>query len=293
MRVRVGQASMERQSQIRKTAPADREFVLTANDFRSLVSRVRELTGIVLGDSKRDLVYGRLGRRLRLRGCASFADYIALLDGPDGEDEKVDLVNAITTNLTSFFREPHHFEALAKTVLPGLTAAPSRRLRIWSAACSSGEEPYSIGMVLQKTIADLHRWDARILATDIDTEMIATSRVGVYELAKTIAIPRELARGQMSKVDANTVEMSPRLKELIRFQPLNLLGPWPFGGLFDVIFCRNVVIYFDKETQRRLFDRFADSLVPGGWLFVGHSESLFRVSDRFEHLGRTIYRKIR
>ncbi len=266
---------------------------MTANDFKSIVSRVRELTGIVLGESKRDLVYGRLGRRLRLRGCASFADYIALLDGPDGEDEKVDLVNAITTNLTSFFREPHHFEALAKTVLPSLAAAPSRRLRIWSAACSSGEEPYSIAMVVQKTIADVQHWDARILATDIDTEMIATSRSGLYELAKTVAIPRELARGQITKVDANIVEMSPRLKELIRFRPLNLLGPWPFRGLFDVIFCRNVVIYFDKDTQRRLFDRFADALVPGGWLFVGHSESLFRVSDRFEHLGRTIYRKIR
>ena len=284
---------MEILAPLHRSEPAGREFILTAAEFASIVNRVRETTGIVLGETKRDLVYGRLGRRLRARGCTSFADYLALLDSPEGEDEQTELVNAITTNLTSFFREPHHFEALAKTVLPGLAQAPGRRLRIWSAACSSGEEPYSIAMVVQKTLPDLARWDARILATDIDTGMIAASRAGVYELAKTAAIPREMARGRMAKMDADTVEMSQELKELIRFRPLNLLGPWPFRGTFDVIFCRNVVIYFDKETQRRLFDRFADALAPGGWLFIGHSESLFRVCDRFQHLGRTIYRKTR
>ncbi len=273
--------------------PATREFALTARDFDAIRARVREAAGIVLGDTKRDLVYGRLGKRLRVRGCTSFADYLAFLDGPDGVDEQVELVNALTTNLTGFFREPHHFEALAKTVLPELAQAPGRRLRIWSAACSSGEEPYSIAMVVHKSLPEIRSWDARILATDIDTDMIATSRAGIYDAAKAAPIPREIARGRVLKADADMVEMSPALKELIRFRPLNLLGPWPFQGPFDVIFCRNVVIYFDKETQCRLFDRFADMLPLGGWLFIGHSESLFRVSDRFQHLGRTIYRKIR
>ena len=284
---------MQQQSSVLRSNPADREFSLTKSDFVSIVKRVHNSTGIVLGENKRDLVYGRLGKRLRLRGCASFAEYLALLDGPDGEDEQVELVNAMTTNLTSFFREPHHFEALENTVLPNQLGAQSRRLRIWSAACSSGEEPYSIAMVLQKAMSNIQRWDARILATDIDTEMIATSRAGVYDVAKAASIPRDLARGRVMKVDADTVEMSPSLKDLVRFRSLNLLGPWPFGGSFDVIFCRNVVIYFDKDTQRTLFNRFADVLPKGGWLFIGHSESLFRVSDRFEHLGRTIYRKVR
>ncbi len=273
--------------------PAAREFALTARDFDAIRSRVRGAAGIVLGDSKRDLVYGRLGKRLRARGCASFAEYVAFLDGPDGGDEQVELVNALTTNLTGFFREPHHFETLAKTILPALAEAPSRRLRIWSAACSSGEEPYTIAMVLHKAIPDLRGWDARILATDIDTDMIARSRAGLYDVSKAAAIPRDIARGRVIKADADTVEMSPALKDLIRFRPLNLLGPWPFRGMFDVIFCRNVVIYFDKDTQCRLFDRFAEVLPLGGWLFIGHSESLFRVSERFQHLGRTIYRKIR
>ena len=270
---------------------AAREFALTGRDFDAIRVRVREAAGIVLGDTKRDLVYGRLGKRLRVRGCASFADYLAFLDGPDGGSEQVELINALTTNLTGFFREPHHFETLASTVLPELAKGPGRRLRIWSAACSSGEEPYSIAMVVHRTVADLRAWDARILATDIDTEMIATSRAGLYDAAKATPIPRDMARGRVIRADADMVEMAPALKELIRFRPLNLLGPWPFRGPFDVIFCRNVVIYFDKETQRQLFDRFADMLPVGGWLFIGHSESLFRVSDRFQHLGRTIYRK--
>ena len=272
-----------------------REFALTERDFRAIVVRVRQATGIVLGDNKRDLVYGRLGRRLRVLGCRSFAEYLAILDGPDAELEHEALVNAITTNLTGFFREAHHFNALSKEVLARLVRSPlpDRRLRIWSAGCSSGEEPYSIAMTVHRTVPDLKRWDARILATDIDTDMIATSQAGRYDVAKTAPIPPELRRSHVRPVDEATVEMSDALKALIRFKPLNLLEPWPMRGLFDAIFCRNVVIYFDKETQRALFDRFADMLSPEGWLFIGHSESLFRVCDRFQHLGRTIYRKLR
>jgi chemotaxis protein methyltransferase CheR len=272
----------------------DLDFTLTLREFKAIAQRVHDRAGIVLGDSKRDLVYGRLGRRLRKLGCSSFTEYLQLLDGQDGADEQAVMINAITTNLTGFFREAHHFEALAKDTLPELARSPSqeRRLRIWSAGCSSGEEPYSIAMTVQRALPTVDRWDARILATDIDTNMVAASAAGVYEAAKADPIPPDLRRRFVTSLDEDTVEMSDRLKRMISFKPLNLLQPWPMRGPFDVIFCRNVVIYFNKDTQKTLFDRFADMLTPNGWLFIGHSESLFRVSDRFRHLGRTIYRKV-
>jgi chemotaxis protein methyltransferase CheR len=272
-----------------------REFAFNNDDFQEIARRVRDRTGIVLGEAKRELVYGRLGRRLRACGCNSFNGYLALLDGPDAADEQLAMVNAITTNLTGFFREPHHFEALANDALPAMIRSPSqgRRLRIWSAGCSSGEEPYTIAMTVLSVLPAQEKWDALVLATDIDTNMIAACRAGLYDAAKAEPIPAELRRRFVSQVDADTVEMTPALKQVIRFRPLNLLHPWPMTGKFDVIFCRNVVIYFDKDTQRTLFDRYADMLKPDGWLFIGHSESLFRVSDRFRHLGRTAYRKMR
>ena len=250
----------------------------------------------MLSDAKRNLVYGRLGRRLRTLGCSSFEAYLALLDdGPDAEAEHAAMINAITTNLTGFFREPHHFETLAKQAIPEVIKSPGhdRRLRIWSAGCSSGEEPYTIAMTVLRALPAADNWDALILATDIDTNMIATGRAGVYEAEKVAPVPPEARRRFVEPVDADTVEMAPALKQIIRFKPLNLLNPWPMRGKFDAIFCRNVVIYFDKDTQRALFNRYADLLKPEGWLFIGHSESLFRVSDRFRHLGRTTYRKVR
>lgn len=204
------------------------------------------------------------------------------------------MINAITTNLTGFFREPHHFAALKDEVLPELLRAPAqeRRLRIWSAGCSSGEEPYSIAMTLKRALPTAQNWDALVLATDIDTNMIATCRAGVYDPDRVEPVPADLRRRFVIGAGADTVEMAPALRQMIRFRPLNLLEPWPMRGKFDVIFCRNVVIYFDKDTQHTLFDRYADILKPDGWLFIGHSESLFRVSDRFRHLGRTMYRKL-
>ncbi len=205
------------------------------------------------------------------------------------------MVNAITTNLTGFFREPHHFETLARNIIPELARSNShgRRLRIWSAGCSSGEEPYSIAMTVLSALPQRNQWDALVLATDIDTNMVATGQAGLYDGVRTEPVPPELRRRYVRPVDQDVMEMAPELKRIIRFKPLNLLQPWPMRGMFDVIFCRNVVIYFDKDTQRALFDRYADILKPDGWLFIGHSESLFRVSDRFSHLGRTTYRKIR
>lgn len=272
-----------------------REFSFLERDFLKIAKLVKEQTGIVLGERKRNLVYGRLSRRLRALGIDNFSDYCTRLEGPEGESECRLMVNAITTNLTGFYREAHHFEFLAKEVLAGIAKSPSaadRRLRIWSAGCSSGEEPYSIAMTVQKAFENGTRWDAKILATDIDTEMIATAKAGCYPVGYAAPIPDAMQRQFVRQSDDQNIVMSETLKSLIVFKPLNLFDSWPMQGPFDAIFCRNVVIYFDSDAKRVLFDRFADILKPGGWMFIGHSESLFRVSDRFRHVGRTIYRRL-
>lgn len=268
------------------------EAPLTAEDFQAIVAMVRKSSGIVLTAGKRELVYSRLRRRLRALNLDSFAAYRAIVEGPDGDAERVRMINAITTNLTGFFRERHHFDFLGNELLPNLPRT-NRRLRVWSAGCSSGEEPYTLAMTLRGAMPDIDRWDARILATDIDTDMVALGAAGRYPMERTAAIPAELRRAHVKRIDSETVEMGPELKSLIAFRSLNLLGPWPMKGQFDVIFCRNVVIYFDKATQRTLFDRFAELLVPNGHLFVGHSETLHNITDRFDHIGRTIHRRVR
>jgi chemotaxis protein methyltransferase CheR len=271
------------------------EFRLLERDFQKIVELVREHAGIVLGERKRELVYGRLSRRLRELGFTDFSDYCAYLESPEGESERGMMVNAITTNLTGFFREAHHFEFLAKEVLAamaGSRSATGRRLRIWSAGCSSGEEPYSIAMTVREALGDDARWDAKILATDIDTQMVATAKAGHYPSSRTESIPPAMRRKFVRPIDDGSIEMSEALKSMVVFKPLNLFDPWPMQGPFDAIFCRNVIIYFDTDAKRALFDRFAEILKPGGWMFIGHSESLFRLSDRFRHVGRTIYRRI-
>jgi len=274
-----------------RARPASESSISEA-EFLAIAGMVRAQAGIVLSPSKRDLVFGRLNRRLRILGLTNFTDYIAFLDSPDGQDECGEMINALTTNLTSFFREPHHFTFLADTVLAQLWKEnPKRRIRIWSSACSSGEEPYSIAMVLQKSMPNKRSSDARILATDIDTNMVETARQGLYPASRATGIPAEFARSRVKQA-GDMVAMPDELKQLITFNQLNLLEPWPMRGPFDVIFCRNVVIYFDKDTQRVLFDRMADLLTPRGYLFIGHSETLSRVCDRFDSLGRTIYRKL-
>lgn len=270
------------------------EFAFEDDDFETIVGLVREQTGIVLGHHKRDLVYGRLTKRLRAIGLNAFAEYCELLQSADGEAERRMMVNAITTNLTGFFREPHHFEFLGSKVLAPIVrdaTAQTRRIRIWSAGCSSGEEPYSIAMTLREAIGRGIGWDAKILATDIDTDVLSIAAAGRYEADRAKSIPASLRQQYVDGSRADTVQMSESLTSLIVFKQLNLFNPWPMSGPFDAIFCRNVVIYFNKDDQRVLFDRFAELLVPGGWLFIGHSETLFRVSDRFRHMGRTIYQR--
>ena len=269
------------------------EASLSEADFAAFADLVRRTAGIVLGPSKRELVFGRLSRRLRALGLQTFSQYRALVESGEGEAERGEMINALTTNLTSFFRESHHFDFLADDVLARLLRERTdRRIRLWSAACSSGEEPYSIAMTLHKALVGKGKWDARVLATDIDTEMVRTAQAGIYDADRARAIPAAYA-SLVARQPDGSVEMTDVLKQRIAFKPLNLLGDWPMQGKFDAVFCRNVVIYFDKDTQRKLFDRLADLIAPGGTLFIGHSETLSGVSDRFENLGRTIYRRLK
>ncbi len=272
------------------------EFEFSDRDFQRVRRIINEVAGISLADGKRELVYSRLSRRLRQRGLRRFEDYCDLLETQDDTAELGEFVNALTTNLTSFFREPHHFEFLARELLPALIRERgfgTRRLRVWSAGCSTGEEPYSIAMVLRETLPATG-WDVKILATDLDSNVLATAGQGIYELGRVKDLPEARLRRWFQKgrgAQAGWVRVAPALRELITFRRLNLMDDWPMRGAFDIVFCRNVVIYFDKPTQRVLFERFADQLVEQGHLFVGHSESLFKVTERFAPLGKTIYQR--
>jgi len=273
------------------------EFKFTDRDFNYIKTLVANNTGIVLSDAKRSMVYSRLARRLRSLSIGKFSDYCDLLKTED-EEELVNFVNAITTNLTSFFREKHHFEYLAKTLIPHWqkTRQDTRRIRIWSAGCSTGEEPYSIAITLQEHFPQLDSWDVKILASDLDTNVVAKAQAGIYDESRIEGLPKKLVNNWFRKGkndQSGLVKVSPYLQDLITFKQLNLLHDWPFKGGFDLIFCRNVVIYFNKDTQRVLADRYANNLKNDGVLFLGHSESLFKVSDRFSLVGNTVYNKVR
>jgi chemotaxis protein methyltransferase CheR len=271
-----------------------REFDFGNEDFEALRKLVKQLTGINLSDQKRELVYGRLARRLRALQLQSFAEYRHLL-AHDGGQEIAQFCNAITTNLTAFFREPHHFDYLREQVLaPMVNSSTPRRLRIWSAGCSTGEEPYSLAMTVLETLPDVRRWDVRILATDLDSDVLERGRRGVYteERLKNMTLQRR-SRFFRERRDREglSYEAAPELKSLITFKQLNLMHALPMRGPLDAIFCRNVVIYFDKDTQRDLFTRVAQLQQPGNLLFLGHSESLFKVSEQYALIGKTIYRR--
>jgi chemotaxis protein methyltransferase CheR len=277
-------------------APRAREFEFGNEDFEALRKLVKEITGINLSDQKRELVYGRLARRLRVLHLRTFADYRDLL-ASDGGREIGEFCNAITTNLTSFFRESHHFEYLRDQVLQPMVAnrTASRRVRIWSAGCSTGEEAYSLAMTVIESIPDLRTWDVKILATDLDSDVLAKAQRGIYAAERVRAIgPQRLSRffaERRGGRDGATYEVKPELTSLITFKQLNLMHPLPMKGPLDAIFCRNVVIYFDKDTQRELFSRIAQLQRPGNLLFLGHSESLFKVSESYTPIGKTVYRR--
>jgi chemotaxis protein methyltransferase CheR len=272
------------------------DFQLTDAEFDRIRVLVREHTGISLSETKRQLVYGRLARRLRALKLTTFGEYIELLERGEA-DELEEFTNAVTTNLTSFFREPHHFEYLAQQALPELVArdAGRNRLRVWCCAASTGEEPYSIAMILREAQSLLAGWDVKLLATDLDSNVLAQGKAGVYTRDRFGTVSgKRVSRffTEVARDGAKRLSATDELRNLVTFKQLNLMHEWPMKGPFDAIFCRNVIIYFDKDTQRALFERMAALQRPGDFLFLGHSESLYRVSDRYELIGRTIYRRV-
>lgn len=269
------------------------KFELSDSDFQRLREIVYSRTGIALSEAKRELVYGRLSRRLRKLQVRTFAEYLQLVEGGDPE-ELQELTNAITTNLTSFFRENHHFEQLADEVLPDIERRrqSTKRVRLWSAGCSTGEEPYSIATVIREKLGHLRDWDIKLLATDIDSNVLATADEGRYPGERFRGIsPERLRRFPPCDENHEFRGADQALRSLITFKRLNLLDPWPMQGPFDAIFCRNVIIYFDKDTQKRLFERMARLQEPGSWLFIGHSENLFNVTTQYRLVGRTVYQR--
>ncbi|MEO8778101.1 MAG: protein-glutamate O-methyltransferase [Rhodanobacter sp.] len=274
------------------------ELALGDDDFQFLRKFVLEHCGISLGEHKRQLVQSRLLRRLRALGLKQFSSYCELLRR-DPCGELGELASVISTNVTAFFREAHHYDLLATDLLPRWLEQKRRggdRLRIWSAGCATGEEPYALAMVLAEAIEQHGDTgvDAKILATDLSPRALETARAGIYSLERLAGITDDYRRRWMLRGSGEYegfASVHPRLRELVSIQPLNLLHAWPMRGPFDAIFCRNVVIYFDQPTKQRLFRRFAQLLPAGGYLFLGHSESLHGINDEFELVGRTIYRK--
>ena len=272
------------------TAASDtREFVFADRDFRRICALIRERAGIALADSKRDMVYSRLVRRLRALGMQTFAEYLdALQAGNEDASEWQAFTNALTTNLTAFFREAHHFEHLAKF----LTTRRESSIPIWCSAASTGEEPYSIAMTACEAFGTL-KPPVTILASDVDTNVLDTAQAGVYPLDRIRQLSDERRRRFFQR-GTGTMEgycrVRAELRALIEFRPLNLLDrDYGLKPGYAAIFCRNVMIYFDKQTQYEILARLRPLLVPDGYLYAGHSESFFHAADLFQSCGHTVY----
>jgi chemotaxis protein methyltransferase CheR len=259
--------------------------------FERISQLVGRLTGINLHPGKHELVRARLTNRLRILGLRSFDAYMEYLEHDHPEEELVAMIEAMTTNKTSFFREPQHFGYLCRQVVPGLR---NRKIRVWSAGCSSGEEPYSTAILLDEAISDHALWDIGILATDLSSHMIAHARNGIYDKNHLREVPPLLISKYFTCIETRPVrryQVIEPLRRRVHFARLNLMGQWPMRGPFDVIFCRNVMIYFDKFTQEQLVNRFWKLLKPGGHLFVGHSESLAGSPHKFRYVQPATYVK--
>lgn len=273
----------------------DGEFPLTAADFRALAEIMHAESGIHLPESKAALVYSRLAKRLRALGLKNFRDYVAFIAEPGETEERARLLMALTTNVTRFFREPHHFEHLIETVLAPRADAVRRggSLRLWSAACSTGQEPYSMALAVLSVWPAAADLDIRILATDIDRSVVEIGKAGAYSAEAVEPIPAALRNRWLHKDQsaARTWRVGPEARALVSFKQLNLIGQWPMKKPFDIIFCRNVVIYFEEATQTALWARFRQQMAGDARLYVGHSE---RVGDAgFESDGQTVYRLAR
>ena len=274
----------------------DGSFAITDSEFRWLRDLIHAHTGIALSTHKRALLCSRLSKRLRHHRLVRFADYYRLLNEQDADgSELMEMINAITTNKTDFFREPHHFAFLRERLPPSLRARDPARLRVWSAGTSTGEEAYSIAMTLRDIGDTAGVSDIRILATDIDTRVLAHAMRGVYTTEQIGHVPPALRQRWFllgHGAHAGQVRVKPELQELIRFRHLNLMdNPWPMQGPFDVIFCRNVIIYFDRPTQQQLIARFARLLRADGYLVLGHSESIHDSSVGLQHVAPSVYQR--
>lgn len=267
----------------------DREFKYRQSDFRAIAAILREEAGISLPDGKAPLVYARLVKRLRSLNLNNFADYVALLRGANSEGERRFMLTALTTNVTRFFREPHHFEHLRSNVLTSLVQSREMgRVRLWSAACSTGQEPYSMAAVVADVVPNAARSNLKILATDIDPTVLEQAETGFYDSID--GVPPAMRR--WFERDGSGWSVDPALRSLITFKCLNLNARWPVRGPFDAIFCRNVAIYFDQEIQARLWDSFAGVMQPGATLYIGHSERVSGpAATAFDNVGITTYRR--
>ncbi|NEX20642.1 chemotaxis protein CheR [Thiorhodococcus mannitoliphagus] len=272
-----------------ESATREREFHFTPADFKQIRALIYEHAGISLSDGKVDMVYSRIARRLRATGLNTFQGYLSFLD--ENPEEWQHFTNSLTTNLTSFFREEHHFPVLAERLLEA-KGKGQNPVTLWSSACSTGEEPYSMAMT---AVDAFGTWTppVKILATDLDTNVLTQAHKGIYPIERIEKLPQEVRKRffQRGKGDkAGMVRVRPELRALVSFHPLNLLdGDWPMRGRFDAIFCRNVLIYFDKPTQYKLLAHFHPLLREEGLLFVGHSESLTHAADLFRLRGKTVY----
>ena len=267
------------------------EFALGEREFERIRERLYDVAGISLSDAKRTLVIARLSKVIRGLKLPSFDAYLEFLETQGTPNDAQDFVNALTTNLTRFWRAEHHFRHLIRHVgalLQARISVSQKRLRIWSAGCSTGQEPYTIALGLLNAYPDLKRWDFKILATDIDTSVIAKAAGGVYPESELNGLSPERAR-LFERGSDGRIHIPQAVMQVVSFKPLNLMAPWPMKGPFDAIFCRNVAIYFDKPTQGEVFGRLGNILAPGGFLYIGHSENLGAGSAGFRLVGKTIY----
>ncbi|MBS4096148.1 MAG: chemotaxis protein CheR [Sulfuricella sp.] len=268
----------------------DREFAFTTQDFERVRKMLYERVGISLSPVKMDMVYSRLARRLRATGTSSFVQYLNNLERGDDSDETEAFTNALTTNLTAFFREEHHFPALAEHIKRYM--GKGQHINLWCSASSTGEESYSMAM----TMIDLfgtYTPPVTILATDIDTNVLRKAAAGVYPLDRLEKLPRDMAKRFFLKGTGSHeghAKVRHELQDMITFRQINLLDEkWPMRGPFEAIFCRNVMIYFDKQTQYKILEKFVPLLRPDGLLFAGHSESFYHAADLFKSRGKTVY----
>lgn len=273
-------------------------IALSQREFQHLRALVYDYCGINLHEGKRELVRARLNKLVRAGGFGCFADYMKHVMADTSQTTFSQMIDAICTNLTSFFRESQHFDYLRKVFLPARVQAGNkagtRRLRAWSAGCSSGEEPYSIAMTLLETLESPVQWDMTLLATDVSTRILDFARQGLYPKPRVSQIPQGLLARYWQRQGGganSTYQAGPLLKERILFRHLNLMEDWPIRTPLDFIFCRNVMIYFDKVTQEKLVNRYWQCLDRGGVLFTGHSESLAGIEHPFKYVQPTIYMK--